>query len=194
MASVQKFRGKGNNVGHTRINSTPCTSILHPILHPKSSVNTGHLVPWCRKCRRFSKTFFVKRGRGERVSGSERTKHRTSLNKSTDVLFQKYGYLHRRSPMFLFSGRTYEKLHIIPIEMQKLFAGLTHCQARHTRQLDFSYNASFSALNVAKVMMRENEQPYSMASFKSLMFNSYYTKRIFDVSRIRPNQTLISRA
>ena len=41
------------------------------------------------------------------------------------------------------------------------------------------------ALNVAKVMMRDNEQPYSMASFKSLMFNSYYTKRIFDVSRIR---------
>ena len=75
----------------------------------------------------------------------------------------------------------------------KQFAGLTHCQARHTRQLDFSYNASFSALNVAKVMMRENGLPYSMASFKSLMFNSYYTKRIFDVSRIRPNQTLISK-
>ena len=75
----------------------------------------------------------------------------------------------------------------------KQFVGLTHCQARHTRQLYFSYNASFSALNVAKVMMKENEQPYSIASFKSLMFNSYYTKRIFDVSRIRPNQTLISK-
>lgn len=44
-------------------------------------------------------------------------------------------------------------------------AGLTYCQARNTLQLDFSYNASFSALNVAKVMMKENEQPYSMASF-----------------------------
>ena len=75
----------------------------------------------------------------------------------------------------------------------KQFAGLTHCQARHMRQLDFSYNASFSALNVAKVMMRENELPYSMVSFKSLMFNSHYTKRIFEVSRIRPNQTLISK-
>ena len=62
-------------------------------------------MPWCRKCRRFSKTFFVKRGRAERVSGSERAKHRTSLGKSTDVLFQKYGYLHRRSPMFLFSEK-----------------------------------------------------------------------------------------
>ena len=61
------------------------------------------------------------------------------------------------------------------------------------RQLDFSYNASFAALNAAKVMMKENDQPYSMASFKSLLFNLYYTKRIFDVSRIRPNQTLISK-
>lgn len=75
----------------------------------------------------------------------------------------------------------------------KQFVGLAHCQARHTRQLDFSYNASFSALNVAKVMMKENKLPYSMASFKSLMFNSYYTKRIFDVSHYRPNQTLISK-
>lgn len=75
----------------------------------------------------------------------------------------------------------------------KQFVGLAHCQARHPRQLDFSYNASFSALNVAKVMMKENKLPYSMASFKSLMFNSYYTQRIFDVSHYRPNQTLISK-
>ena len=37
--------------------------ILHPILHPKSSVNTGQLIMWCRKCRRFSKNFFCG-GRG----------------------------------------------------------------------------------------------------------------------------------
>ena len=75
----------------------------------------------------------------------------------------------------------------------KQFVGLAHCQARHTCQLDFSFNASFAALNAAKVMMKENQLPYSMASFKSLMFNSYYTKRIFDVTRLRPNQTLISK-
>ena len=32
--------------------------ILHPILHPKLPVNTEGLWCWCRKCRRFSKTFF----------------------------------------------------------------------------------------------------------------------------------------
>ena len=58
MASAQNAEGKSKNVGYNCINPTPCAWILHPILHPKLSVNTGHLVPWCRKCRRFSKTFF----------------------------------------------------------------------------------------------------------------------------------------
>ena len=38
----------------------------------------------------------------------------------------------------------------------RLHTGLTHCQARHKNQLDFSYNASFASQNVAKVMMKEN--------------------------------------
>ena len=63
-------------------------------------------MPWCRKCRRFSKTFFVEGGEGRmRCSGPEDAKHRTSLGKSTDVLPQKYGCFHQRSPMFLFSGK-----------------------------------------------------------------------------------------
>ena len=40
-----------------------------------------------------------------RCSGPETVKHRTSLGKSTDVLPQKYGCFHRRSPMFLFSEK-----------------------------------------------------------------------------------------
>ena len=37
---------------------TPENAILHPILHPKSPINTGRLGHGCRKCRIFSKTFF----------------------------------------------------------------------------------------------------------------------------------------
>ena len=107
MASAQNAEKKSKNVGCTCINPTPCARILHPILHPKSSVNTRNLTPWCRKCRRFSKTFFVEGGREgrKRCCGPEAAKHRTSLGKSTDVLLQKYGCFHRRSPMFLFSGK-----------------------------------------------------------------------------------------
>ena len=89
---------KSKKIGCNGINPTPCTRILHPILHPKMSVNTGILVLWCRKCRRFTKTFFVEGG--ERCGGPESAKHRTSLTESTEVLHWKYGGLPQRSPMF----------------------------------------------------------------------------------------------
>ena len=54
------------------------------------------------------------------------------------------------------------------------------------------FNAAFASLNVAKVMMKERGMEYSMSKFKLLMTNTFMAKRIFDVSRFRPNQTLIS--
>ena len=75
----------------------------------------------------------------------------------------------------------------------KQFAGLCDCQARDSWKLDYAFNASFTSLNVAKVMMKEIGMDYSMASFKSMMFNTYLTKRIFKPSGYRPNRTLISK-
>ena len=77
-------------VGYTCINPTPCDRILHPILHPKLSVNTGHPMPWCRKCRRFSKTFFVE-GRARRRSG---------ISKTSDFFDTKYGCFASKVRMF----------------------------------------------------------------------------------------------
>ena len=59
-------------------------------------------------------------------------------------------------------------------------------------KLDCAFNASFASLNVAKVIMKERGVEYSMSYFKQLMTNTFLTKRIFDVSRYRPNQTLIN--
>ena len=75
----------------------------------------------------------------------------------------------------------------------KQFTGLMDCQARHKRQLDFAFNASFASLNAAKVFMKDNGMDNSMAKVKSLMFNANYTKLIFDMSRCRPNRALISK-
>jgi hypothetical protein len=58
--------------------------------------------------------------------------------------------------------------------------------------LDFSYNASFASQNVAKVMMKENGVPYSMASFKEIMASTYIAKIIFDKCQSKPNRKLIS--
>ena len=74
----------------------------------------------------------------------------------------------------------------------KQYCGLTHSQARDANKLDCAFNASFASLNVAKVMMKENGMDYSMSNFKLLMTNTFLMKRIFDVSRYRPNQTLIN--
>lgn len=57
----------------------------------------------------------------------------------------------------------------------------------------FAFNASFASLNAAKVFMKDNGMDNSMAKVKSLMFNANYTKLIFDMSRCRPNRTLISK-
>jgi len=74
----------------------------------------------------------------------------------------------------------------------KNFTGLMDCQARDPWKLDFAFNASFAALNVSKLMMKRRGMEYSMSNFKSLMVNSFLMKRIFEVSRYRPNQTLIN--
>jgi len=75
----------------------------------------------------------------------------------------------------------------------KQFAGLCDSQARDAWKLDYAFNASFASLNAAKVMMKEIGMDYSMASFKSLMFNTYIANRIFKTSGYRPNRTLISK-
>lgn len=75
----------------------------------------------------------------------------------------------------------------------KQYTGLTHCQARGKRKLDFAFNASFTALNVAKVTMKEMGMEYSMSSFKLLMTNIYMVKRIFRACGYNPNRTLISK-
>ena len=83
--------GSGCRISHTlHPYPTLYIRILHPILHPKSSVNTGHPVPWCRKCRRFSKTFFVE-GRARRWSGSSKT---------SDFFDTKYGCFASKVRMF----------------------------------------------------------------------------------------------
>ena len=46
--------------------------------------------------------------------------------------------------------------------------------------------------DIAKLMMKERGMDYSMSNFKALMAGTFLTKRIFDVSRYRPNQTLIN--
>ena len=70
----------------------------------------------------------------------------------------------------------------------KQFLGLTDCQARDKRKLDFAFNSSFTALNVAKIMCKELGT--SIGRLKAQMVNAYYAQRIIDVFEKNPNTPL----
>ena len=72
----------------------------------------------------------------------------------------------------------------------KQFTGLRHCQARDFAKLDFAFNSSLTAVNVAKVVIKQNYPTFSIANLKSLLYNSYVTKRFFAMSGFRPNRSL----
>ena len=72
----------------------------------------------------------------------------------------------------------------------KQFAGLCDCQARDFAKLDFAFNASLSAVNVAKVVIKEHYPTFSIANLKSLLYNAYIMNRFFAMSGFRPNKSI----
>ena len=66
--------------------------------------------------------------------------------------------------------------------------GLTDCQARDKRKLEFAFNSSFTALNVAKIMCKELGT--SIGRLKAKMINAYYAQRIIDLFEKSPNTPL----
>ena len=72
----------------------------------------------------------------------------------------------------------------------KQFTGLTNCYARDICKLDFSFNASFAAINVAKVMIYKNQNIMSISQLKTLMNSAYIIQRFFCASGIKSNKHL----
>ena len=66
----------------------------------------------------------------------------------------------------------------------KPFTGLSDCQARSQATLDFHFNASLSAVNIAKLEARQQrgdtDEPMSMASLKRRAFNQHLLDRIVE--------------
>ncbi|WP_321436018.1 transposase [uncultured Bacteroides sp.] len=72
----------------------------------------------------------------------------------------------------------------------KQFAGLNQCQARNLSKLKFNFNASLTAVNVAKIVAKEKGVNFSMASLKTMMHNTFLLQRFICASGIRPNKRL----
>jgi hypothetical protein len=74
----------------------------------------------------------------------------------------------------------------------KQFTGLKDCQARDGVKLDFHFNSSLSALNVAKLQNRggeAREAPFSMTNQKRWAWNEYLLERF--IAELGLDQTLI---
>ena len=101
--------------------------------------------------------------------------HRRALLFSTDValdVLTLYRYYKARFQIeFLFRDA-------------KQFTGLCDCQARSKAKLDFHFNASLTALTLAKLEARQQHgdamASFSMASLKSRAFNQHLIDRICD--------------
>jgi hypothetical protein len=75
----------------------------------------------------------------------------------------------------------------------KQFTGLCHAQSRDLKKLNFHFNASMTAVNIAKSIALNRGQSLSMASTKVLLHNSFLLERFITVSGISPNHILNQR-
>jgi hypothetical protein len=73
----------------------------------------------------------------------------------------------------------------------KQFTGLTSCQARSKNKLDFHFNATLTAVNLAKQDWLSNKsntpKPFSMSDYKTLCNNTLMLERFMCMFAINPN-------
>lgn len=73
----------------------------------------------------------------------------------------------------------------------KQHTGLTNCQARSENKLDFHFNASLTAVNIAKVDWINNksmcQKSFSLSSYKTLCYNALLLERFILKFAINPN-------
>ena len=75
----------------------------------------------------------------------------------------------------------------------KQYAGITNCQSTDFRKLAFHFNASLTAINLAKAACNRMGIPYSISSCKSMIHNTYMLERFICVFGVHPDTTLIDK-
>ena len=71
----------------------------------------------------------------------------------------------------------------------KQYTGLTHCQSRQRQRLRFHFNASLTALNIARIEQAE-AKVFSIASRKRLGYNEMFLDRIIANLDLEPELVL----
>ena len=73
----------------------------------------------------------------------------------------------------------------------KQSTGLTHCQSRKKESIEFAFNMSLTAINVARAFAKDNDLDLSVANVKTLVHNAMMMRRILSMSAI-PRKRLIN--
>lgn len=75
----------------------------------------------------------------------------------------------------------------------KQHAGITNCQSTDFRKLAFHFNASLTAINLAKAACKRLKIPFSVSSCKSVIHNAYMLERFICVFGITPDPQVIDK-
>ena len=75
----------------------------------------------------------------------------------------------------------------------KQHAGITNCQLTDFRKLNFHFNASLAAVNLAKAACKRLGIAYSISSCKSFIHNAYMLERFICVFGINPDMQVIDK-
>ena len=75
----------------------------------------------------------------------------------------------------------------------KQHSGITNCQSTDFRKLDFHFNASLAAINLAKAACKRLGITYSISSCKSFIHNAYMLERFICVFGINPHSQVIDK-
>ena len=75
----------------------------------------------------------------------------------------------------------------------KNYAGLCDCQSTDFRKLHYHFNASFTAINLAKAVCKSIGIPYSITTCKSVIHNAYMLERFICMSGLQANTHLIDK-
>ena len=73
----------------------------------------------------------------------------------------------------------------------KEYTALTNCQSRISSSLDFAFNMSFAAVNMAALYCRQNGIAYSMPNVKLLMHNAQMLERFISTCGKTPHLRII---
>ena len=94
-------------------------------------------------------------------------------------------YINNRYPLVLDYYRTRFQLEFC-FRDGKQHAGITNCQSTDFRKLDFHFNASLAAINLAKAACKRIGITYSISSCRSFIHNAYMLERFICVFGISP--------